>query len=160
MLYVRNKILILLWFHFLYTEVGIFLRGYLYGNNSIVNVTEIGEGSKSLLCITNNTNCCQRMSMLVGAQGNWFFPGSNSAVPPADSRGQSGFYKNRGLSKVRLHRRDGITMSSPNGLFKCTIPDSNNQTLKIFIGVYTMGNGEISVDYIERFDLHCHVFHE
>ena len=128
---------------FLYTEVGILLHGRLHGNNSIVNVNDIGEASKSLLCITNKINCCQRMGALV-VQGNWYFPGNDSAVPSAGTDGQSGFYRDRDLSKVRLHRRDWITF--PSGLFRCTIPDSSDQDQTIFIGIYSMGNGEILVD--------------
>ena len=124
-------------------EVGILLRGHLHGNNSIVNVNDIGEGSKSLLCITNKINCCHRMGTL-DVQGNWYFPGNDSAVPSAGTDGQSGFYRNRDLSKVRLHRREGIT--SPTGLFRCTIPNSSDEDQTILIGIYSTGNGKILFD--------------
>ena len=130
---------------FLYTEVGILLRGHLHGNNSVVTLTDIGEGSKSLLCITNKTKCCLHMDQhQLGPQGNWYYPGSDTAVLSYSNRGQSGFYRNRYLSKVRLHRISETT--SPTGLFRCTIPDSSDQSLTIFIGVYSMENGEISVE--------------
>ena len=133
----------IIWLQFLYTEVGILLRGNLHGNNSVVTLTDIGEGSKSLLCITNKINCCQRMGTLE-VQGNWYYPGNETTVPSNGTRGQSGFYRNRDLSRIRLHRRDEII--SPTGLFRCTIPDSSDQDQTIFIGIYSTGNGKILVD--------------
>ena len=77
----------------------------------------------------------------LGAQGNWYLPGSETAVPSHGDGGQSGFYRNRDLGKVRLNRRSEAT--SLTGLFRCTIPDSSGQNLTFFIGAYSNGDGEI-----------------
>lgn len=122
-------------------EVGFLLRGHLYGNNSIVNVTDIGEGSQSLFCVTNNEKCCRKIDNEIKAQGNWYFPNNGS---PVDVRinNENGFYKNRGPGVVRLHRTNDT--SSPTGLFNCTLPDEDDKNQIIYIGIYSLENGKQS----------------
>ena len=93
-----------------------------------MNITDIGEGDNgSLLCITDNTNCCGRN------MGEWYFPNNMSTVR---TEGESGsFYRNRGPSVVRLHRRHNASM--PTGLFCCVIPDANEVIQRICITVET-----------------------
>ena len=118
-------------------EVGILLSGYLYGNNSIITLHDIGEESKSLFCITNNTKCCKKDGTFIkDALGNWYFP-DESAIPTGNT---NNFYKNRGPSVVRLHRRQNA--SGPNGIYHCTIPDNNEISQSIFVGIYPMGDGK------------------
>ena len=66
------------------------LNGVNYSNNSIVNITDIGEGdSDSLLCFTNNTNCCESPR-----GGEWYFPNNMSMVR---TKGEDeSFYRDRG----------------------------------------------------------------
>ena len=110
------------------TDVYFQLNGVNYSNNSIVNITDIGEGvSDSLLCFTNNTNCCESPR-----RGEWYFP--NMSI--VRIKGEDGsFYRDRGPSVVRLHRRHNATM--PTGPFCCEIPDANNVTHRIYITVDT-----------------------
>ena len=48
------------------------------------------------------------------------------------------FYRNRGPSVVRLHRRrGGIT-----GIYRCVIPDAASVDQAMYIGLYTADTGE------------------
>ena len=73
--------------------------------------------------------------------GNWFFP-NGTRVPSETFNYTTGlrwnFYRSRGPSVVRLHRRrDGA-----EGLYHCEIPDTLNITQSIYIGVYNESNGK------------------
>ena len=92
------------------------------GINGDILITDIGEGdSDALLCYTDLTQCCRshETSTDIGALGNWLYP-NGSAVPIAPSGND--FYRDRGLSLVRLNRRNNAT--SPEGLFCCVVPDA------------------------------------
>ena len=103
------------------------LNGVSYGNNSEVNIIDIGSDQHSLQCVTNNTYCCERIEWRVG---EWFFP--NMSVVRRKGDGGS-FYRDRDQSVVRLHRRHNVMM--PNGSFCCEIPDANNEIQSICIEV-------------------------
>ena len=72
----------------------------------------------------------------MGALGNWYFP-NESAVGTEKT---DSFYKNRGPSVVRLHRRNNTT--GPSGIYHCTIPDNTGTNQNIFVGIYPMEEGE------------------
>ena len=116
--------------------MGILLNGYLYRNNSIITFENIGEGSNSLFCFTNLSSCCRKYDNGMRALGNWYFP-DESALEPERA---NNFYKNRGPSVVRLHKKPSIT--SPTGIYRCDIPDDNGVSQSIFVGVYPMEQGE------------------
>ena len=117
--------------------IGFLLRGRLYGNNSIVTISDIGVDSRSLLCLTNNIQCCRRFDGFLEKLGEWYFPNNGSAVR-VNSAGDN-MYRNRGLIVVRLHRRNNAMM--PTGVFRCEIPDANGVFKNIYIGVYLEGDG-------------------
>ena len=129
--------------------MGILLNGSLHRNNSIISPDSIGEESKALLCITNNITCCRRIDTQSDmrtngtALGNWYYPDGTAVNIKLESvRNNSRFYKNRGPSVVRLHRRQTASDSGPSGIYNCTIPDNNSNNLSIFVGVYPEGQGE------------------
>jgi len=117
------------------------LDGATYQNSSLVALEDIGEGDNALLCITNNTACCSRAQSPGGVTlGDWYYPNgtgvANTIVVQPDLRWD--FYRNRGQSVVRMHRRrDGV-----NGIYRCEIPDEMNVTQNIYIGVYNANTGE------------------
>ena len=118
---------------FFYTDVTFALSGALYGNNSIVTITDIGEEIHSaLLCITTNINCCASIN---GRVGGWYLPNGTFI----DGNGQN-FYQNRGSSALRLFLRSGAT--SPNGVFHCQIPDASGALQRIYIGLFPTNAGE------------------
>lgn len=127
--------------HYCFTDLGFMLHGHHYGNNSIVNIEEIGEGSSCLLCLTNNIQCCfpSDLRRLNITYPYWYFPNGEYVriYGSFDS-----FYRNRGPSVVRLHHRYNSTM--PNGVFYCNIPDINGTFQNIYVGIYSLENGKLA----------------
>ena len=119
------------------TEVGILLKGRLYGNNDIVTIDNIDESDSSLLCYTNNLLCCGNR------QGEWYFP-SGASVGTSGAGGN--FYRNRGPSVVRLNRRNNAMM--PTGVFHCEIPDASGTSQSIYVGLYPEGVGKTLATYL------------
>ena len=97
------------------------LDGQIYANNSVFLMTDIGEGSKALVCVTDHEQCCQSYRA-----GEWYYP-NNTAVSTLGSGFD--FYRNRGPQAVRLNRRNNAL--SPTGRYRCMLPDASGtlQTL-------------------------------
>ena len=98
-------------------------------------LSDIGEGSSALYCLTDRTACCS--SAAGGRHGAWRFP--NGAVVIENQ--SADVYFTRGLSSLLLNRRSSAV--GPTGVYTCLIPDaqdidSASQTL--YIGIY--GNPE------------------
>ena len=121
-------------------------------NNSYIPRGFIGEGmNDSLRCVTNNTDCCNN------GQGNWY-----------DERemivGDSGkMYVSRGDQVVYLHRN---ASGNPSGLWRCDIPDSNNntQSIYIYLGSQTEGiafsmNDCLQYNLCRQIDVSGNLFH-
>ena len=110
--------------------VYISLRDKVYTNNSNVHITDIGErGNGALLCFTDLTECC-KVDRNRSALGEWIYP--NGSTVGVNSTGQE-FYKNRGPSRVRLHRRENVI--SPIGHFCCEVPDATLTHVRICVNV-------------------------
>ena len=101
-----------------------------------MSLNEISEESKALFCLTNNTNCCQNQKYRRVSE--WFFPNSTLALPQPLFMNSS-IYRDRGHSNIRLHRRNNAM--SPNGIFRCDIPDDCENNYTLFIGVYAEQSG-------------------
>ena len=121
------------------TAVGFFLRGVLYPNNSVVSLTDIGEGYNALHCLTNLTTCCRGADG--GSVGEWFLPGQTSPVVSviAPNAGTESFTRNRGPSAVLLNHRTNAV--GPTGLYTCQVPDGSGTIRTLYIGVYRVGAG-------------------
>ena len=53
----------------------IFLNGEFYANNSLVDLTDVGNtNSAALLCLTNSTECCTSQASTSGILWGWYFP--------------------------------------------------------------------------------------
>ena len=125
-------------------EIAFHLNGTFYGNNSVVDLGDIGVGtnilgegdSMGLRCLTDSTQCCRGSdNPSTGALGEWYFP-DGTLVPNGLDASRS-IYRNRGPSVVRLNRRNNA--QSPNGVYRCEIPDASGTTQNIFIGVNSQG---------------------
>ena len=117
-------------FSLLIKEVRFQLGDQTYVNGSAVLLTGIGEGNNSLLCLTNNTQCCRGSDNPSGGGfGEWYFP-DGTLVPDGQDANRS-IYRNRDTSVVRLNRRNNAT--SPTGVYRCEVPDASgtNQTISI-----------------------------
>ena len=123
------------------------LNGTTYQNNSIVILKEIGEGDDALLCITNQTACCQPpyTEDMGPALGNWYLPNGTrlhcDTVNDTSSE-MLDFYKSGDQRVVRMNRRRG----GVDGIYCCVVPDAVNVSSTILcIGVYTASTGEWSI---------------
>ena len=109
--------------------IGVYLQlnGVNYSNNSEVAITDIGSGDEeSLLCITDNPNCCYSSRI-----GEWYYPNMSMVRLNGDG---DGFYRSRGPSVVHLHRRHNVVM--PTGEFCCEVPDENRMNQRICIIIF------------------------
>ena len=112
----------------------------LYPNNSVVSLTDIGEGYNALHCLTNLTTCCRGADG--GSAGEWFLPGQTSPVIGVNSAsGTERFTRSRGPSAVLLNRR--VIAVEHTGLFICQVPDSSGSVRTLYAGI---GLGRISCD--------------
>ena len=125
----------------LHLGVRLMLSGTVTPNHGYLLLKNIGEGSKALLCITNNTACCSRAQVPGGGiLGDWYYP-NGTLVPNLLINNQSlqwDFYRNRGPSVVRMHRRRG----GVTGIYRCEVPDANGVYQRMYVGLYTGNTGE------------------
>ena len=108
------------------------LKGQIITNNSYVYVDDIGRGDDALLCHTNKTDCCIYPP---NRAGEWYYP-NGTQVGILGYYYFDEFYRNRGIQVVRLNRghyRQGIFTAK--GLFRCEVPDSDNNWQFIFINI-------------------------
>ena len=115
--------------------VSFFLGDRFYGNNSIVNLIDIDEGSQALFCISNHSYSNRNF------QRDWYFP-NGSIVQPSNSAAK--FYRRKDHSVVRLHRRSDTLM--PIGVFHCHI-EANGMIQDIYVGVYPLNSGKRLIEW-------------
>ena len=105
-------------FLFLSAGVGFFLNGRLLPDNSVVLLSDIGEGSSALYCLTDKELCC---SLEAGAnRGRWDFPGGGGVSTDTTAN----IYSSKGFSSLHLNRRSSAGV--PTGVYRCIIPDAVN----------------------------------
>jgi hypothetical protein len=123
-----------------FVDVSFFLNGKLYPNNYLVNLEEIGEANKALVCLTNRIECCTN-----GSQGDWYNP-EDMIMPITTTKDDStNFYTSRGPSHIRLNKNN--VNNSIFGIYYCEIPDSSGTDQRIYIGIYGNEQGGISYDF-------------
>ena len=119
-----------LFFYFLSAgDVKFSLNGTTYQNNSLVTLTDIGEGNEALHCMTNLTG------VNGSVRGDWYFPDGTRVLSTNDN---SEIYGTRDQMAVRMNRKRG----GEEGIYHCEIPVSMNVTRTIYIGVYNTSSGE------------------
>ena len=92
-------------------------------------LSDIGEGSNALFCLTDRTQCCTTEAG--DARGSWRFPnGSTVTLDDADLD----FYAIRGYSSILLNRRSDAV--APTGIYRARLPDRATGRGMIYIGVY------------------------
>ena len=114
-----------------------------YNNNSMISISDIGEGDDALLCITNLRDCCKNIQTHsgIGALGEWFYPNGDAVA--VETYSYRGFYKDRDQSVVRLHRREDGT--APIGQFCCKVPDATYEVVTICIDMSNSNDSESDI---------------
>ena len=140
---VNCKVKQILWCSFFYLNpfiIGIYfqLNEVNYSNNSDLEIviTDIGSSDEeSLLCFTDNPNCCDGENRM----GQWYLPDMTEVR--TEGTGDS-FYRDRGPSVVRLHRRHNVMM--PTGEFCCEVSDVNGKIQRACIMIVNTSESEIT----------------
>lgn len=105
------------------------MEGQEYGNNSVVNVHSIGEGTKALLCVTDKQDCCNASSSnRAETFGEFFFP--NGTRVPTDEK-RHGLYRHQGERHISLNKREGVKF--PAGRYSCELLDGGGVIQEVFI---------------------------
>ena len=123
------------------------LKGVVYANNSVIQITEIGEtndtSNNGLQCITDRRPCCQAPS---NRFGEWYFPGGMTTVL-GPLQGPTTFSRTRGYDGTVNLNRVNANVMMPTGLFCCVVPDvtSTDTTTCINIGEKNSFNNNRSV---------------
>ena len=121
------------------TGIGLTLNNVQYTNNSVVNITDIGNGSAALNCTTTYRYCCFSGPPPWGT--HWYFPNGSwvdriNTLPYYRSRTNARFDP---PGRVILHRNPGATTT---GIFCCDIFASWRNLQSIYVGIYTATTGE------------------
>ena len=95
-------------------------------------LSDIGEGSSALFCLTDRTRCC---STTAGGErrGAWRFPNGNEVFQY--STGED-INRDRSYSSVILSRRNNVV--GPTGIYACAIPseaDSSTTSRPLLIAI-------------------------
>ena len=110
-------------------------------NNSYVDLTQVGfagDGSDSVVCLTNLTTCCT--SVQGSHRGHWYFPNQTRL---RDDRHGDSIFQFHGNKRVDLSRRNNVT--SPSGIYCCDVPTSvphqNPVRESVYVGLYPPNEG-------------------
>ena len=115
------------------------LQGNNYSNNSLVNLTEIGDNkTTALICRTNITSCCSNQTERSKTKSDWRYPGGN-VVQSRRTENES-FTRSRGDGTVFLYREN---MSlGPIGIYSCEIMiKKTNAKQELQVGIYPTDKG-------------------
>ena len=132
------------------TGIGLTLNNVQYANNSVVNITDIGTGSRALICTTTYRPCC-----FSGPPPgtHWYFPngsrvGRFDTLPYYRNRTNTGQPFNDPRGAILLHRNpEGTT----TGVFRCEIPDVTETFQSLYVGIYTATTGKLkSNKFVEQ----------
>ena len=117
-------------------ELGVYLKSKctIYNNNSVISISDIGEGDDALLCVTDLRDCCKNSQTPsgIGALGDWFYP-NGSNVGTLKSYPDRRIYKDRDHNVVRLHQRENVTETI--GQLCCKLPDATSKLVTLCINI-------------------------
>ena len=125
--------------YYICTGVYLSLKGVVYANNSVIQITEIGETNPDsdlndgLQCITDRMPCCR----ITFRTGEWYmYTPERTMVPgPYYASGVS-FYRNRGYEDgtVNLNRNSSVMMPL-TGLFCCEVPNAAGDVQPLCVNI-------------------------
>ena len=110
-------------------------------NNSYVDLTQVGiagDGSDSVVCLTNLTTCCT--SVQGSHRGHWYFP--NQTRLQGDRHGDS-IFQVRGNKRIDLRCDNNVI--SPSGIYHCnvttSVPHQDPVRKSVYVGLYPPSEG-------------------
>jgi hypothetical protein len=100
-----------------------------YAENAEISIRDVGDSDSggSLLCKTDRTDCCG-IGPGETRRGEWFYP--DGTMVGTSGTGDD-FYRDRGASVVRLHRRNNA--AQPTGRYCCEVGSVANANARICI---------------------------
>jgi hypothetical protein len=108
-----------------------YLNGDFLDNNSIVLLSDVGEGGGALYCLTDSESCCGNETG--GAdRGLWQFPNGSNVMGENTT---ADIYFTRGFSSLLLNRRSSTVRST--GVYTCLIPDAGGALRNYNARVYS-----------------------
>ncbi len=113
------------------SDLGFYLKGQMYPNNSMVTITDIGVGDNSLFCLSNSSSCCRSRDGMVS--GQWFLPEGSNPIDGNGDTSNADFSRSRKSSAVLLNRRNNAI--GPEGLYRCDVIDKQNTLQSLCVGV-------------------------
>ena len=135
--------------------VALLLNATSYVNNSLININDIGKeedrsnANRSLVCQTTNQQCCFNSS-----KGGWYTPNGREVTDVFTM--ETGLYMSRGEDgTVRLNQPAVGGVAIPSGVFHCEIPDFDNTTQYLFIGIYSNNTGKLYTEICTSYFCQC-----
>ena len=119
-----------------YAGIYLSLKEVFYANNSVIQITEIGQtntamppSNNGLQCVTDRMPCC---AAVMGRAGEWNFP-DGTAVPVlgAGPTMATTFYRSRGSDGTVNLNRLNANVIMPTGLFCCEVPDAAGRMQRV-----------------------------
>lgn len=106
-----------------------------YPNNTIFDISNIGEDDSALFCLTNSPICCTSREAGVNASlGNWYLPNGDPVVYRSERTIRIiGITVTRGPNAILLHRSNNVI--EPMGKFICELPDFNGFLRYLHAGI-------------------------
>ena len=106
-------------------------EGELIPNNSVISLESLGDSNARLFCVTTQPFCCD-----TNRSGNWF-PPSEGSEPLDSSPNTLHLYQSWGDNQsIQLNRPSGVN-STERGLYRCEVPDRDNITQILYVGIYS-----------------------
>ena len=105
-------------------------EGSVLPNNSILSLDSLGDGnasSRPLLCVTPLQPCCD-----TNRSGNWFLGDD----PLEDFNNSTDLYQSWGDDQTVQLNRGSAADFMEGGLYHCEVPDADNVTRTLYVGVY------------------------
>ena len=125
------------------------LQNEMYPNNSLVNLTDIGNVNTALICHTSVTTCCNHNDSI------WRYP-DRTEVQKHEAGGA--LVRNRGSGIIRLFRRGNSMVPIemvPMGIYSCEIIIDflTNATQLLQVGIYPTDEGNSSSCILQLFNV-------
>ena len=129
--------------------VSLELKGAAIENHGYVNVNDIGmsaDNDDSLLCRTNNRDCCSGIGQNA-LNGQWYYP-NGTRVQAGSGDLSALFVTNRSPGVVRLYRNNGSVIPPERGRFYCRVPNMAGIVKTVYVNICKSVNC-IQTSYIE-----------